>query len=245
VEIPLSPRLVRVNGPLLEIEGLADVAISELVALGVPGIPGEVVAIRGTTVTVQAYEYTGGMAAGDPVAALGHPLSARLGPHLLGGVFDGLLRPLSGAPTWLVPTGDRRDQPSTWTWQPRVTEGETVSEGAVLGTVPVSNGLEFRVLVPPGTSGRVEWLAPNGTHGIQDEVAAVSGVPVSLTTDWPVRRARPVRERLKSDEPLLTGSGFWTPCSPSRAVAPPPSREASAPARPCSFSRSPSGAQPR
>ena len=205
MEIPLSPRLVRVNGPLLEIEGLADVAMSELVALGVQGIPGEVVAIRGTTVTVQAYEYTGGMAAGDPVAALGHPLSARLGPHLLGGVFDGLLRPLSGAPTWLVPAGDRRDQPSTWTWQPQVTEGETVSEGAVLGTVPVSNGVEFRVLVPPGTSGRVEWLAPDGTHGIQDEVAAVSGVPVSLATDWPVRRARPVRERLKSDEPLLTG----------------------------------------
>ena len=205
MEIPLSPRLVRVNGPLLEIEGLADVAMSELVALGVQGIPGEVVAIRGTTVTVQAYEYTGGMAAGDPVAALGHPLSARLGPHLLGGVFDGLLRPLSGAPTWLVPAGDRRDQASTWTWQPRVTAGETVSEGAVLGTVPVSNGLEFRVLVPPGTSGRVEWLAPDGTHGLQDEVAAVSGVPVSLATDWPVRRARPVRERLKSDEPLLTG----------------------------------------
>ena len=205
MEIPLSPRLVRVNGPLLEIEGLADVAMSELVALGVQGIPGEVVAIRGTTVTVQAYEYTGGMAAGDPVAALGHPLSARLGPHLLGGVFDGLLRPLSGAPTWLVPEGDRRDQPSTWTWQPQVTEGETVSEGAVLGTVPVSNGLEFRVLVPPGTSGRVEWLAPDGTHGIQDEVAAVSGVPVSLATDWPVRRARPVRARLKRDEPLLTG----------------------------------------
>ena len=33
---------------------------------------------------------------------LGAPLSVRLGPHLLGQVFDGLLRPLSQAPVWLT-----------------------------------------------------------------------------------------------------------------------------------------------
>ena len=117
------PRLVRVNGPLLEVEGLEGVAMSELVALGRAGIPGEVVSIRGSTVTVQAYEYTGGLATGDPVAALGHPLTARLGPHLLGGVFDGLLRPLSGAPTWLVPDGRAHEAIGTWAWQPSVVEG--------------------------------------------------------------------------------------------------------------------------
>ena len=66
--------------------------MSEVVALGAHGIPGEVVALRGAVATVQAYEYTGGLAVGDPANALGRPLSARLGPHLLGGVFDGLLR---------------------------------------------------------------------------------------------------------------------------------------------------------
>ena len=90
LELRQDTRLVRVNGPLLEVEGLAGVAMSELVALGAGAVPGEVVSIRGGTVTVQAYEYTGGLAAGDPVTALGHPLSARLGPDLLGGVFDGL-----------------------------------------------------------------------------------------------------------------------------------------------------------
>ena len=54
----LSPRIVRVNGPLLEVERLADVAMSELVALGAQGITGEVVSIRGSNVTVQAYEHT-------------------------------------------------------------------------------------------------------------------------------------------------------------------------------------------
>lgn len=201
----LSPRLVRVNGPLLEIEGLEDVAMSELVALGPHGIPGEVVSIRGTSVTVQAYEYTGGLATGDPAAALAHPLSARLGPHLLGGVFDGLLRPLSGAPTWLLPDRGSADTCGTWTWQPSVAEGTTVEPGAVLGSLPGTGGLEFRVLVPPGVAGRVDWLAPPGSLSSQEQVASVSGVPVALTTDWPVRRARPVQERRSGSGPLMTG----------------------------------------
>ena len=203
---PVTPgRLVRVNGPLLEVQGLVGVAMSELVALGEIGVPGEVVSIRGETVTVQAYEYTGGLAAGDPVAALGHPLSARLGPDLLGGVFDGLLRPLSGAPTWLAPDGRPRDATGSWDWQPRATVGAEMTQGQVLGTLPRRGGPEFRVLVPPGVDGCVEWLAPPGAHGPRDRLAVVAGVPVSLTTDWPVRRPRPVRERLASSEPLLTG----------------------------------------
>ena len=203
---PLSPaRLVRVNGPLLEVEGLTGVAMSELVALGASGVPGEVVSIRGDTVTVQAYEYTGGLATGDPVVALGHPLSARLGPELLGGVFDGLLRPLSGAPTWLAPDGRQRSGTGSCTWQPCTTEGAEVTQGSVLGTLPQGGGPQFRVLVPPGVGGVVEWLAPPGTYGTSDRVAVVAGVPVALTTDWPVRRPRPVRARLTSSEPLLTG----------------------------------------
>ena len=35
-------RVVRVSGPLVEIEGLTDVAMSELVGLGEQGLPGEV-----------------------------------------------------------------------------------------------------------------------------------------------------------------------------------------------------------
>ena len=108
-----AARVARVNGPLVEVEGLAGVAMYDIVELGERGLPGEVVAIRGDVTTVQAYEYTGGLAPGHPARSRGEPLSARLGPHLLGGVFDGLLRPLSGAPAWLepgaVPAG--REQP--------------------------------------------------------------------------------------------------------------------------------------
>ena len=49
-------------------------------------------------VTAQVYEYTGGLRVGDPAVGHGPTASARLGPGLLGGVFDGLLRPLAGRP---------------------------------------------------------------------------------------------------------------------------------------------------
>ncbi len=214
MEVPLSPRLVRVNGPLLEIEGLADVAMSELVALGVQGIPGEVVAIRGTTVTVQAYEYTGGMAAGDPVAALGHPLSARLG-HTCSEGSSTVCSGRCPGPDLAGPAGDRRDQPSTWTWQPRVAQGETVSEGACSAPsrsrTAWSSACWCRQAPADAWSGwppRHPRHTGRGCRGL--------GRSRLLTTDWPVRRARPVRERLKSDEPLLTGQRVLDAVFPSR-----------------------------
>ena len=200
-----SGRVARVSGPLVEIEGLADVAMSELLALGAAGLPGEIVAIRGTQVTVQAYEYTGGLAVGDPATPLGRPLSARLGPDLLGGVFDGLLRPLAGAPTWLVPGPDQAETTAAWTWKPAVDPGQTVSQGEVLGSLPDVAGVDYRVLVPPGVNGRVDAVEPAGQYRTDHPVAVVNGIPVSLSAEWPVRRPRPVRERLAAAAPLLTG----------------------------------------
>jgi V/A-type H+-transporting ATPase subunit A len=200
-----EPKVVRVSGALVEVDGLADVAMSDLVVVGPRRIPSEVVSIRGGAVTVQAYEHTGGLAVGDQAAGLGHPLTARLGPDLLGGVFDGLLRPLSDAPTWLAPGGGPGESVGTWAWQPAVRSGDPVAEGAVLGALPGSGGVEHRVMVPPGVGGRVDWLAEPGMVGARDQVALVAGTPISLTADWPVRAPRPARERLGPDEPLLTG----------------------------------------
>jgi V/A-type H+/Na+-transporting ATPase subunit A len=205
---PASPapgRIVRVSGPLIEAEGLPDVAMSELVALGHHGLPGEVVAIRPNVVSIQSYEYTGGLSAGTPVLALGRPLSARLGPGLLGGVYDGLLRRLDTAPTWLTPDAQRQDPSTGWEWSPRVGVGDVVGEGSVLGTVPQPGWIEHRVLVPPGVDGEVSGLAGAGTYGPDDVIATIAGRPVRLFADWPVRRPRPVRRRDEAAEPLVTG----------------------------------------
>jgi len=200
-------RVVRVNGPLVEVTGLTGVAMDDVVELGEHLLPGEAVAIRGDVTTVQAYEYTGGLAPGQPARSRGEPLSARLGPHLLGGIFDGLLRPLSGAPAWLEP-GHAFAATATDTefeFTPLAAVGAAVGEGASLGSVTVAGGIDYRVLVPPGRGGVVEKIREAGMAPADSVIATVSGTEVCLTAAWPVRRPRPYRQRLGADAPLLTG----------------------------------------
>ena len=204
-EVPTGV-VTRVAGPLVEAEGLGGVAMAEMVGLGSLGLPGEVVAIDGDRVTMQAYEYTGGLAVGAVVRPRRHPLTARLGPELLGGIVDGLLRPLGTAPTWLSPDAGRGERSRSWPWHPVVEDGVSVTEGQVLGTVTVvDGGLELGILVPPGVSGIVDRVAAAGTRSAEEILAVVGGTPLTTTSEWPVRRPRPVRERLQADEPLLTG----------------------------------------
>ena len=54
-----SGTVVRVSGPLVEVEGLVGVAMSEMVELGPLRLPGELVAMADGVATVQAYDYSG------------------------------------------------------------------------------------------------------------------------------------------------------------------------------------------
>jgi V/A-type H+/Na+-transporting ATPase subunit A len=195
----------RVDGPLVEVIGLDDASMSELLRVGPSGLLAEVVSISPDRVSTQAYEYTGGLRPGDAVVQLDHPLSARLGPGLLGGVFDGLLRPLDDAGTWLEP-GQRPSSgsPRAWAWTPTTTPGSTVGPGEVLGHV-AEGPLEHRILVPSGVAGVVGDVHDEGSVTGDDTVATVAGVPVSVRHWWQVRRPRPVTERREATAPLQTG----------------------------------------
>lgn len=183
----------------------------ELVAVGPQRISAETVAIAGTRAILQAYEYTGGLKAGDTAEATGNQLSALLGPGLLGQVFDGLMRPLSSAPLWLTPdrAGSTQDDPATlarsWTFVPAAAAGARVLSGDVLGTVPGTGSVEHRVLVPSGVSGEVTWLASESQVHALDVVARIGDHEVHLAQRWPVRRPRPFRGRLTEVVPLHTG----------------------------------------
>jgi V/A-type H+/Na+-transporting ATPase subunit A len=195
----------RVNGPLVEVEPTPGLTMAELLELGPRRLTAEVVALSDAAATAQAYEYTGGLAPGDAVVALGRPLAARLGPGLTGRVFDGLLRPLTGAATWLAPgTGTTAEEPA-WSFEPGGRVGTRVSPGDLLGTVTDAGPVTHRVLVPPGVAGMLVELRPAGRYRGEEPVAMVDATPVRLDTWWPIRRARPYRARRDASEPLHTG----------------------------------------
>ncbi|MEV0402616.1 V-type ATP synthase subunit A [Actinoallomurus sp. NPDC050550] len=194
--------LTRVSGPLVEVAGLPDLAMFELVGLGSARVPGEVVEIQGDRATVQAYEYTGGLCPGDPAVGYGEPLSAALGPHLLGGVFDGLLRPLTAADVWLTSARTPPDA-QEWRFTPLVAAGDEVTAEAPLGVVDTAGALSYLLLAP--SAGRIGEIRPAGSVGSREPVARIDGCDVTLTYRWPVRRPMPYRERLEEVVPLVTG----------------------------------------
>ncbi len=199
--------VTRVNGPVVEVGGMQGAAIGDLVAVGARRLPGEVIALENDVAVVQVYEYTGGMRPGETVASSGRPLVAELGPGLLGGVFDGMLRRLRGTDDFLVPGArpatlerDRR-----WELTPTAAAGKEVGPGALLGTLAETPAIEHRVLVPPDVSGQLEWVAEKGSYTVEEPIAAVAGRELLLAHHWPVRRPRPFRERLNANVPLVTG----------------------------------------
>lgn len=202
----VTGRVVRVNGSLVEAAGVRGASMLETVAVGARRLPGEVIAVDGDRATIQVYEYTGGLAPGEPVAGSGAPLSAVLGPGLLGGIFDGMLRPLAGAPAFLAPGAAMAPTPGErWEFTPAAETGAALAPGDPLGRVAETSVVEHRVLVPSGAGGVLEWIAESGAYDSSDAIARIGGTPVSLTHSWPVRSPRPYAERLDAGTPLITG----------------------------------------
>jgi V/A-type H+/Na+-transporting ATPase subunit A len=199
-------RVRRVNGPIVEVDGL-QAAMLDLVEVGSNRLPGEVISLAVDGAIVQVYEYTGGVRPGDTVDGAGTPLTVELGPGLIGGVFDGLLRRLIDAPELLQPGTAAATLPAEqrFPFTPDAAPGTLVEGGATLGRVRESTAVELHAMVPAGVRGELEWLAPEGSYTAWERIAVVGGQDVPLARRWPVRRPLPVRERLPATRPLVTG----------------------------------------
>ena len=92
-----------ISGPVLRATTQAAMHLNEAVKVGHQQLLGEVIRINGNESVIQVYEDTTGLRPGDPVSATGSPLSVKLGPDLLGNIFDGLLRPLSQQGRYVKP----------------------------------------------------------------------------------------------------------------------------------------------
>ena len=146
--------VMRIAGPVVAAVGLHQVRLFDVLHVGEMGLIGEAIRLAGDVTTIQIYEDTSGLRVGEPVANTGTPLVAALRPGLLGQVYDGLQRPLTTSHTYL-----QRGQSASplsiskkWQFTPQVTSGQQVRAGDVLGTVPESQTIEHRVMVPPGVN---------------------------------------------------------------------------------------------
>ncbi len=198
-----------ISGPVLRAGTLDSFFLRESVRVGPLALLGEVVKIDGDEITVQVYEDTTGLKPGTDVEGEGTPLAIRVGPALLGRIFDGLLRPLTGLGERVQP-GFRGAAPMHLDFEPSRAVGETVRGGESLGAVRTDPGRTLACLVPPGLAGEIATIREAGTYAEDEPVATLRDAAgavheVAMSHPWPVRVPRPVRRRLPVREPLVTG----------------------------------------
>ncbi len=205
-------KLVRISGPMIAAEGTTGVGMGEMVRVGKLGLLGEVIRIDGDVAYAQVYEDTAGMYLGEPVHALGAPLSIELGPGLLGQTYDGIQRPLidlqrqAGDFISRGLTSDPLDYKKKWAWTPVAQVGQDVAGGDMLGWVPETQHLKHHVMVPPRISGKIKEIKPAGEYTVKEVIARLdNGKELTMTHMWPVKKARPFRQKLASAVPFVTG----------------------------------------
>ena len=207
-------KTVKISGPLIIAEDMADSKMYDVVRVSEKGLIGEVIELRGDKASIQVYEETAGLGPGEEVVSTGEPLSVELAPGLITGIFDGIQRPLT---TLFFKYGSRisrgvfvnnLNRDKKWTFVPCVRVGDEVVEGDILGTVQETEIVEHRILVPNGVHGKVTSVQA-GDFTIEETVAVIQTPlgekKVSMLRKWPVRRGRPYREKLSPNRPMVTG----------------------------------------
>ncbi|MBA7507239.1 V-type sodium ATPase catalytic subunit A [subsurface metagenome] len=207
-------KIVRITGPVVIADGMKGSEMYELVKVSEEGLMGEIIGLTEDRATIQVYEETSGIKPGEKVEGTGNPLSVELGPGLIGAIYDGTQRPLTIIRTKIGDMIKRgvfahalpRDK--KWEFVPKVKQGAEVVEGDVIGAIKESKLVEHRILVPPGVNGRILELADGGLR-VEDIIATIETADgkreVAMMQKWPVRRARPFKEKFDPDKPLLTG----------------------------------------
>ena len=206
--------IVKVSGPLIVANGMADVQMYDVVRVSEKKLIGEVIELRGDRASIQVYEETGGIGPGEPVESTGAPLSVELAPGLIESIYDGIQRPLNvirrqaGDRITRGIVVDSLDHERLWAFKPVAKVGDELVPGDILGTVQETEAVEHRVMVPYGVSGKLTWIF-EGEANIVTPIARIAGkdgeVEVPMLQKWPVRRGRPYKQKLAPTEPMITG----------------------------------------
>ncbi|MBO4748532.1 MAG: V-type ATP synthase subunit A [Clostridiales bacterium] len=207
--------IVKVSGPLVIAEGMRDANLFDVVRVSNERLIGEIIEMHGDRASIQVYEETAGLRAGEPVESTGVPLSVELGPGLIGGIFDGIQRPLESIMEKIgnnlsrgieVPSLSRE---SVWKFEATKSAGDKVVGGDTIGIVQETETVKHKILVPPGVSGTIASIS-SGEYKLEDPVGKLTTekgeeINLMLYQRWPVRRGRPYVKKHAPTMPLVTG----------------------------------------
>jgi V/A-type H+-transporting ATPase subunit A len=201
--------IISILGPIVraELDG-ESVRIQDVAYVGELGLIGEVIERDQKSALIQVYEETEGLKLGESVTFTAQMLSALLGPGLLGSIYDGIGRPLKLAGTRIA-RGlklDPLDREKLWNFIPFAKIGQKLEGGAYIGTISTQDTFEYHFMVPPDKKGRVSFVAGQGEYRLNDTLIEFeNGEKLTMVQRWPVRIARPFKERILSDKPMITG----------------------------------------
>ena len=211
----IKGKITRISGPIVYAEGLEGCGLYDVVDVGEKKIIGEIIRQNEGKATIQVYEDDTGMKIGEEVVSSGRPLSLKLGPGLVGTIYDGIQRPLknmfehSGA--FLVP-GERTEPIDTekkWkmTVAEGVSEGSEIFAGKVLGYVQETESIRHKIMVPPTVKGKIlKSFKGEGEYTVDDVIGITDlDEEIKLSHYWPLRNPRPYAQKLEVSQPLVTG----------------------------------------
>ena len=211
-----TARIYGINGPLVTIQGETDLKMGEMVYVGAEKLVGEVIRLSSEMATIQVFEETSGLKPGETIYPTGATLSVTLAPGIIKNIFDGIERPLaqiaekSGAYIDRGFSMDSLDMEKKWETRLCVKPGEQVFGGTVIAEVQETAAIVHKVMVPPGISGTVETVVPDGSYTIGETLVTVfqadeTVAKLSMIQKWPIRVPRPVMKRFPASRPLVTG----------------------------------------
>lgn len=205
-----------INGPVVKVKGSRTLKMQEMTQVGKQKLVGEVIAIENDETIVQVYESTSGLKIGEPVLSTGMPMSVTLGPGIIGGIFDGIQRPLTTIQSMsgsFIDNGmsvSSIDEQKKWEVEMIAKQGDAVVGGNVLAQIKETKQVTCKIMIPPGIEGTIEDIMPSGDYTVIDVIAHVRSSngelkEIKLAHKWGIRTPRPYRSRERISKPLLTG----------------------------------------
>ena len=207
--------IIYVNGPVVKANHMEDFMVREMVMVGEKKLIGEIISLEKDLGTIQVYEETSGLRIGEKVQGTERPLSLKLGPGIIGNIFDGIERPLSKIYEKgfkFIPEGMGLisiDERKYWEVEIMVKPGDILKPGKIFANVQETSMVVHKVMVPPGIKGKVVSAVKSGSYTISDILVVLNEdgkkYELKMYQEWPIRQPRPVAQRMPIEKLLVTG----------------------------------------